>query len=428
MGLRPGRQFPQDRVSGVTRLCAFCLATESVAQEPFRPAGVIRKTTEVPTLARSPLRGLIPEAISSWIDRLMPRTIPHRGGHTQQGQRPEFPEHESRGWMGLGPTRYRHYCGAKVLQRSRGWNAIGVCGVAFGVHARASAAMSYLEEHDPGFWSCGASAMLGYYSGLCFRTGCIDGSEDRAFVCYWSLKERFPLFFEPVFGRQIFGRARCQRCSQYFAQLRIRELSIYEDVRSKRYNFAVCDCGHPVWQLDGPFHAVHFALKKKEKEWRRRERLAGARGRHTAREIREILTLRDYRCIYCNGRFSDDRSPTKDHLLGLAAGGSNWAVNIVLSCGSCNSRRCDIPFRTYCRLLSAKQNGRILDFLKRRVRSLDMLQLPGEVLKAFEHALRRHEPDHWRYVDIQRGSASARRNVAQNELLPSTVIRLRNLS
>lgn len=48
MGLRPGRQFPQDRLSGVTRLCAFCLATESVAQEPFRPAGVIRKTTEVP--------------------------------------------------------------------------------------------------------------------------------------------------------------------------------------------------------------------------------------------------------------------------------------------------------------------------------------------------------------------------------------------
>jgi hypothetical protein len=80
--------------------------------------------------------------------------------------------------------------------------------------------MSYLEEHDRAIWSCGDIAMLGYYSGLWLRIGCVDGSgEDRAFVCYWSTKDEFPLFFRPVFDRQLFGRARCQRCLQHFAHL-----------------------------------------------------------------------------------------------------------------------------------------------------------------------------------------------------------------
>jgi hypothetical protein len=360
----------------------------------------------------------------------MPRRTPHHGGRTQQEQPlPELPWHESRGWIVLGPTRCRHYCGAIVLQQSRGWKAVNVSGTVFGVHTTAADAMSYLQEHDGAFWSCGDSVMLGNYSGLWFRTGRVDGSEeDHTFVCYWSVKDEFPLFFEPVFGRQIFGRARCQRCSQYFVQLRVRELREYEVARSKRYNFAVCDCGHPVWQMEGPFHAVHFALKTKEKEWRRRQRLAEAPGRHTASEVREILALQKHRCIYCNGQFSEDRSPTKDHVLAIADGGANWASNIVMSCRSCNSRRCDIPFRTYCSLLSSKQNLRILEFLKRRLLALDALKLPMEVLKSFERALRRHEPNHWRHVDIQRGSASARRNVVQNRLLPSTIIQLRSLT
>jgi hypothetical protein len=112
--------------------------------------------------------------------------------------------------MVLGPTQCRHYCGAKVLQQSRGWKAVSASGAAFGVHTTATAAMSSLEEHDPTFWSSGDSAMLGYYSGLWFRTGCVDGSEeDRAFVCYWSVKTSFRYFSNLCLVDKILGRARC---------------------------------------------------------------------------------------------------------------------------------------------------------------------------------------------------------------------------
>lgn len=172
----------------------------------------------------------------------------------------------------------------------------------------------------------------------------------------------------------------------------------------------------------------HFALKKREKAWLRRQLLSDAEGRHTLQEIREILTLQEGRCIYCNVQFSGEIPPTKDHLLALVDGGAHWALNIVLSCRSCNSRRSDIPFRTYCTLLSQQQNLRIARFLKRRLLALDPLNFPKDALRSFENALRRHQADHWRYLDIQRGSVSARRNAAQNRLLPSTITQIRNLS
>ena len=119
---------------------------------------------------------------------------PPHGGRAQQEQAPpELQEFQSRGWDALSPTRYRHYCGARVLHRGKRWNAISVAGVALGGYSTPSAAMSYLENHDPAFWSCGDTVMLGNYSGLWFRTGRVDDSEDdRAFVCYWSVKSEFP--------------------------------------------------------------------------------------------------------------------------------------------------------------------------------------------------------------------------------------------
>jgi hypothetical protein len=78
--------------------------------------------------------------------------------------------------------------------------------------------------------------------------------------------------------------------------------------------------------------------------------------------------------------------------------------------------------------LSQQQNLRIMRFLKRRLLALDLIDVPKDALRSFENALRRHEAGHLRYIDIQRQSVSARRNVAENMLLPSTITRIRNLS
>jgi hypothetical protein len=54
--------------------------------------------------------------------------------------------------------------------------------------------------------------------------------------------------------------------------------------------------------------------------------------------------------------FGPELIPTRDRLLALNQGGGDWPLNIVLACRSCNSSRCDLLFRTFCRMLSPAQN------------------------------------------------------------------------
>src|SRR5713101_5482636 len=124
-------------------------------------------------------------------------------------------------------------------------------------------------------------------------------------------------------------------------------------------------------------------------------------------ELQRILRLQEQRCIYCNVRFTRRTSATRDHIV---CGGENWSLNIVMACRSCNSRRCDIPFRTYCKLLSPTQNRRIVLHLCRRLLALEVDALPEGRLAYFEMGLAAHEPKHWRYRHIRRWSAVARRN------------------
>lgn len=154
--------------------------------------------------------------------------------------------------------------------------------------------------------------------------------------------------------------------------------------------------------------------------WFRKQRLKEAGGRHSSAEINWIVKMQDGRCIYCNKVFGKRILPTRDHLLALADGGANWAMNIVMACRSCNSRRCDIPFRTYCKLLSPTQNRRILSCLRRRLVAVDIDQISDEALASFHAGLSLHDPRHRRYLMIQRDSVTARKNAARNRLLPRT--------
>jgi hypothetical protein len=113
---------------------------------------------------------------------------------------------------------------------------------------------------------------------------------------------------------------------------------------------------------------------------------------------------------------------TKDHLLSVKYGGSNWALNIVLACKSCNSRRGDIPFRTYCKLLSEVQNRRILAHLKRRILAIDFANLGKGAFISFYVGIELHDPKHSRFRMILRDSAVARHNAKLAKLIPRGVI------
>lgn len=136
-------------------------------------------------------------------------------------------------------------------------------------------------------------------------------------------------------------------------------------------------------------------------------------------DIKGILLLQDNRCIYCNVRFTRKILPTKDHVSAQSWGGRNVDMNIIMACRSCNSRRCNIPFRTYCKLLSPTQNRRIILHLCRRlIAQSDHWSVEG--FTEFSDGLRFHDPTHWRYKHIQCWSTSARHDAKKNRLLPCT--------
>jgi hypothetical protein len=104
----------------------------------------------------------------------------------------------------------------------------------------------------------------------------------------------------------------------------------------------------------------------------------------------------------------------------VSYGGTKWALNIVMACHRCNSRRGTIPFRTYCKLLSPTQNRRILRCLGWRIAAMRPKELPEGVFEAFCEGIARHDPRHRRYRFILGISAAPRRYAVTNKLLPST--------
>lgn len=64
---------------------------------------------------------------------------------------------------------------------------------------------------------------------------------------------------------------------------------------------------------------------------RRRARHIAADGRHTTQEWLGKLAEYDGKCAYCG-----DEATTRDHVVPLVNGGSNWISNIVPACRPCN--------------------------------------------------------------------------------------------
>ena len=67
---------------------------------------------------------------------------------------------------------------------------------------------------------------------------------------------------------------------------------------------------------------------------KRRARMAGADGAHTADDVREIFALQRGKCAACGGLL--DKGFHADHIVPLALGGSNGRENIQVLCPTCN--------------------------------------------------------------------------------------------
>jgi len=193
---------------------------------------------------------------------------------------------------------------------------------------------------------------------------------------------------------------------------------------SSEFNvYLSCSCGYPVWRMEmESYDAARSAINRGAIPWRRQQKLKAAGGKHTRDEIREIIIIQEGRCIYCDAKFTDKNRPSKDHLLSLTDGGSDWALNIVLACRGCNSRRGNIPFRTFCKLLSPTQNKRVLMHLRRRLLALEVRRISADAFACLVRGLAMHDPKHYRYLDIQRMRATARQNVRVNRLLPRNLV------
>lgn len=81
------------------------------------------------------------------------------------------------------------------------------------------------------------------------------------------------------------------------------------------------------------------------------KRLNGKGGGWIAPTRRLAIYLRDgFLCSYCGADLHEvsPRHITLDHLTPQCRGGSHHTTNLVTSCLSCNSRRQNKPWRTFC--------------------------------------------------------------------------------
>ena len=68
---------------------------------------------------------------------------------------------------------------------------------------------------------------------------------------------------------------------------------------------------------------------------RRYAREKGAEGSHTLDEWNDLKRSFHFRCVHCNKR----KKLSKDHIIPLSKGGSDYIYNIQPLCNSCNSKK-----------------------------------------------------------------------------------------
>lgn len=68
-----------------------------------------------------------------------------------------------------------------------------------------------------------------------------------------------------------------------------------------------------------------------------RAKKAGATGGHTLEQWEALLASCRHLCLYCGTQ----RASTRDHIIPLSRGGSDWISNIAPACRKCNAKKHD---------------------------------------------------------------------------------------
>jgi len=82
------------------------------------------------------------------------------------------------------------------------------------------------------------------------------------------------------------------------------------------------------WRKNNPERVYHYHAL-------RRARKKGAAGSHTLEEWKMLKLLHGNKCAICG----EEKKLTKDHIIPLTRGGSNYIENIQPLCISCNSKK-----------------------------------------------------------------------------------------
>lgn len=85
----------------------------------------------------------------------------------------------------------------------------------------------------------------------------------------------------------------------------------------------------------------YYATHKEYESQRSKARIHARRGHpgvFTKADVQVALLMQECRCFYCDMPLSGYHV---DHYIPLAKGGTNWALNLVIACPSCNRRKKD---------------------------------------------------------------------------------------
>jgi HNH endonuclease len=287
-------------------------------------------------------------------------------------------------------------------------------------HESAEEAIEWIEAHDKQFWEIGVWWSGGTYSGLGISCGYLDSTHtDHLVRCSLPEEPVFPKHLMAPFKKHFLTVAKCARCGGQSSKIFLGSLEAFLGTKRRLISHIVCSCGYPVWRISSEeCDKATDAFALAERRIERKLQLTEAGGKHSLREIQEILNYQKNRCFYCNVPFNNEIRSTKDHILPVYLGGGDWALNIVMACRPCNSRRSCTPFRMFCRLLSPAQNRRILRSLALRIAAVRPEERLGDAFMTFCVGLAWRGWIHWRTKPYSL-SAKARRYAAVNKLLPS---------